>query len=157
MPDDDALALRIGELIGAGSLACAESCTAGLVAQALARVTGSLEWFRGGVIAYQRGVKYGVLGLSPGPVVTAEAAEQMARGVAELLDADVAVSTTGAAGPDPLDGVEPGTVFVGVFVDGRSSARMHRFDGEPAEVCAHACASALRDLAAALETRTDAC
>src|SRR5690242_9892481 len=149
MPDDAQLAAQVGDLLRGRSVACAESCTGGLVAQAFARATGSLDWFRGGLIAYQRGVKYDVLGLDPGPVVTPEAAEQMARGVAELLESDVAVSTTGAAGPDPQDGVEPGTVFVGTFVDGQASATVHHFAGDPAEVCANASTAALRDLAAA--------
>jgi nicotinamide-nucleotide amidase len=148
---DDELAARVGELLDGRSVATAESCTGGLVAQALARATGSLDWFRGGVVAYQRGVKYDVLGLTPGPVVTERAAQEMARGVARLLGADVAVSVTGAAGPDPLDGAAPGTVVVGTFVDGRAAARVLRFEGDPGAVCADACAASLRELVSVLE------
>jgi len=148
---DDELAARIGELLRGRSLATAESCTGGLVAQAFTRATGSLDWFRGGVVAYQRGVKYDLLGLDSGPVVTERAAQEMARGVARLLVSDVAVSTTGAAGPDPLDGAEPGTVVVGTFVEGRTTARVLHFDGDPAAVCAQACAASLGELVRVLE------
>jgi nicotinamide-nucleotide amidase len=151
MAGDDELATRIGELLDGRSVATAESCTGGLVAQALARATGSLEWFRGGVVAYHRGVKFDVLGLTPGPVVTERAAREMAEGVARLLDADVAVSVTGAAGPDPLDGAEPGTVVVGTMVGDRSDARVLHFEGDPAAVCTQACAATLDALVGALE------
>ena len=112
---------EIGRRLGSQGLACAESVTAGLIAQELAAVRGSMEWFRGGLIAYQRRTKIDVLGVQPGPLVTPTVAEQMALGVARLLSADVAVSVTGAAGPEPLDGAEPGTVVVGVFVEWQCS------------------------------------
>ncbi|HZP30751.1 MAG TPA: CinA family protein [Acidimicrobiia bacterium] len=151
VPDRDAeLVACVAGQLGGRTVACAESCTAGLVAQAFAAAPGSLDWFRGGVVAYQRGVKHRVLGVTPGPVVTGSAAEEMARGVAELLDADVAVSTTGAAGPDPLDGAAPGTVVVATYADGVARSRVFRFAGDPAAVCVQASTAALRELAARL-------
>ena len=144
-PADD-----LADIVGDHQVAVAESCTGGLVAQALAKAPGSSEWFRGGVVAYQREVKVGVLGVTPGPVVTERAATEMARGVAERFGADVAVSVTGAAGPDPLDGAPPGTVVIGVFTGGELRAERHSYDGGPEQVCDQAAADAIDVLRAAL-------
>ena len=86
-------------------LACAESCTGGLVAAALTEIPGSSDTFSGGVVSYMLDVKEHTLGV-PGAVlydpsigaVSSECACAMADGVAELLSADVAVSVTGIAG-----------------------------------------------------------
>jgi nicotinamide-nucleotide amidase len=150
------LAARVGELLDGRTMACAESCTAGLVAQTLAATEGSMEWFRGGVVAYQRGVKFALLGVTPGPVVTRRVASEMATGVRDLLDADVAVAVTGAAGPEPLDGAAPGTIVVGVVADGRGDTFVHYFDGSPPDVCARARIAALADVVSLLEQAGDA-
>jgi nicotinamide-nucleotide amidase len=150
------LGKRIGRLLEGRTMACAESCTAGLVAQTLAATDGSMEWFRGGVVAYQRGVKFALLGVTPGPVVTRRTAREMAIGVRDLLDVDVAVAVTGAAGPEPLDGAEPGTVVVGVVADDRDETFVHHLGGSPPEVCADARTAALSDVVAMLEQAGDA-
>jgi PncC family amidohydrolase len=146
-------ASQVGELLAGRTLAVAESCTAGLVAQSFAAAEGSLDWFRGGVVAYQTGVKHELLGVTSGRIVTPEAAEQMARGVAGLLGTDVAVSTTGAAGPDPLDGAEAGTVIVGTYVDGEARSTTLHFTGTPEDVCRQAAAASLAELTAVLRPR----
>jgi nicotinamide-nucleotide amidase len=145
------LAARIGRLLDGRTMACAESCTAGLVAQTLAATDGSMPWFRGGVVAYQRGVKFALLGVTPGPVVTRRAACEMAIGVRDLFDVDVAVAVTGAAGPEPLDGAEPGTIVVGVVANGRDDTFVHDLGGSPPEVCSGARTAALADVVALLE------
>jgi len=141
----DPLATRVGERLEAQSstLAVAESLTGGLMSSCLARVEGSGRWFRGGVVAYASEVKYRVLGVRPGPVVSEQAARQMASGAASLLESDVAVALTGVGGPDDQEGQPPGTVWIATWVAGEEAARRFRFDGEPAEVCAAACDSAL--------------
>jgi nicotinamide-nucleotide amidase len=144
------LATSIGGLLDGRTMACAESCTAGLVAQTLAATDGSMQWFRGGVVAYQRTVKFALLGVTPGPVVTRRAAREMAIGVRDLLDVDVAVSVTGAAGPGSLDGAEPGTIVVGVVVGDRDHTFLHHFTGSPAEVCDRARTAALGDVVTTL-------
>jgi nicotinamide-nucleotide amidase len=78
-------------------VAVAESLTGGLLTARLAEAPEASTWLRGGVVAYHAEVKYHVLGVDPGPVVTAWAARQMARGVARLLGADVGISVTGVA------------------------------------------------------------
>lgn len=126
-------------------LAVAESLTGGLLANRFAASEGASEWFRGGVVAYQKDVKFAVLGVPEGPVVTEEAAVAMAEGVRRLLDATVSVGVTGAGGPDPQDGQPPGTVWVAVTGPDGPRTRKHRFDGGPPEVIeqAHAAAVAL--------------
>src|SRR6187397_2873971 len=107
------LAAAISELLGDRRLACAESMTAGRLATTFAAVDDAVSFFRGGLVAYQSGIKTALLGVTAASVLTLEAAEQMAQGVARLLAAEVAVSTTGLAGGAPVDDVEVGTVFIG--------------------------------------------
>jgi nicotinamide-nucleotide amidase len=68
------------------------------------------------------------------PVVTRTCAEQMARGAMRLLEADVAVSTTGVGGPDSSEGKPAGMVFVSVAAKGDTVTRELHLDGEPEEV-----------------------
>jgi nicotinamide-nucleotide amidase len=136
------------------SFATAESVTAGLIAQRCAAADGSMEWFRGGIVAYQSGVKRAVLDVAPGPVVTPRVACQMALGAARLLSADVAVGVTGVAGPEPLDGERPGIVIVGVAIGGHTEAFRHELSGPPEGVCSQACAVALGDVIGCLRQRT---
>src|SRR5262249_22744063 len=112
------LAQSVAEQLNGRALACAESCTAGRVAAACASAPNAAEWFRGGVVAYQTRVKRSLLDVEARSVITAMAAAEMAEGVAALLDANVAVATTGVAGDEPEDGVAPGTVFIATYVDG---------------------------------------
>jgi len=145
---------RIARLAGERGLdvAAAESLTSGLLSSRLGAGPDASEWFRGAVVAYQEPVKFEVLGVPEGPVVTAECAEQMARGVADLLGASVAVSVTGVGGPDPSEGEPPGTVYVGVLVD--DDLTVHRLDlaGDDPDRILHVTADeALRVLAEALD------
>jgi nicotinamide-nucleotide amidase len=116
------------------TVAAAESLTSGLIAHRLGAGPNAADWFRGSVVAYQEPVKFEVLGVREGPVVTAECAEQMARGAARLLAADVAVSATGVGGPDPSEGKPAGTVFLAVTVDGEASVRELDLSGEPEDI-----------------------
>jgi PncC family amidohydrolase len=151
-----ALAEQVAALLAGRTVAAAESCTAGRVAAALASAEGAADFFRGGLVAYQVAVKQELLGVSSSKVLNLRTAEEMAVGAARLLAAPVAVATTGVAGGDPVDGVPPGTVFVGVTVDGTTASARHWFPGEPEDVCAAAAAQALRDLVEALQARSSA-
>ena len=86
----------------------AESLTGGLIASRLVNVPGASSWFRGGVVAYDSQVKFDVLGVPTGPVVTESAAAAMAEGAARVTGADVGLGITGVAGPDDQEGVAPG-------------------------------------------------
>lgn len=130
--DDETMEDAVGRLLlDAGlTLAVAESLTGGMVASRLVDVIGASSWFRGGVVSYASDVKFDVLGVREGPVVAADAAEEMAAGVARLLDADVGLATTGVAGPDEQEGKPVGTVFLGVFLDGRTESAEIRLPGQ---------------------------
>jgi nicotinamide-nucleotide amidase len=79
-------------------------------------------------------VKFELLGVTPGPVVSADCAREMAQGVRSLLDSDVSISTTGVGGPDELEGQAVGTVFIAASVGGSIEVEEHHFDGDPHEV-----------------------
>jgi nicotinamide-nucleotide amidase len=128
-------------------VATAESLTAGSVASSLGAASGASEWFAGGVVAYGTDVKKNVLGVTADTVVSAECAQQMAASVAQLLQAEAAVATTGAGGPDPQDGREPGTVFIAVRTPNTEVVAEHRFEGDPEAVVEQTVEQALRLLA----------
>jgi nicotinamide-nucleotide amidase len=101
------------------SLATAESVTAGQVAERLGSVPGISPWFRGGLVAYDNRLKVELLGVPQSLIdahgaVSAEVAEAMAVGCRTRLRTDLAVSTTGIAGPNDLGPDKPvGLVYVG--------------------------------------------
>jgi len=108
----------------------AESLTGGLVAARLAETDGASKWFRGSVVAYDSKVKYDLLDVPEGPVVSAEAAEAMARGAYKALEADVGISVTGVAGPTTQDDQPVGTVFMAVMLDGKVESQEAHFAGD---------------------------
>jgi nicotinamide-nucleotide amidase len=143
--DAATLAGQLVEHLNGRRVACAESCTAGQVCAELASVGGASEWLQGGLVAYRVATKRKLLGVSAPSVFTEQAAGEMAAGVGRLLDADVAVSTTGVLGDEPEDGAAPGTVIVGTLVDGDVRAVTCHVGGcAPDERCAAAVATALR-------------
>lgn len=133
-------------LLGARTVACAESCTAGRVAARLAAIGDASEWLAGGVVAYQTSVKRELLRVRADSVVTGDAAAEMAAGVAQLLDAQAAIATTGVLGDAPVDGIEPGTVFIATAVDGDSRVTELAVAGAPDEQSAQAVAAACAQL-----------
>jgi nicotinamide-nucleotide amidase len=104
------------------TVAVAESLTGGLLASRMVTVAGASEWFKGGVVAYASEVKFDVLGVPEGPVVSEGAAKAMADGVRKLLGADVGLSTTGVAGPTKQEDQPPGTVWLGMAIGDDVSA-----------------------------------
>jgi nicotinamide-nucleotide amidase len=70
------------------------------------------------VVSYASGVKFDLLGVPEGPVVSEEAVTAMALGACRVLGADCSVAVTGVAGPGPRDGVEAGTVWMATSVRG---------------------------------------
>jgi nicotinamide-nucleotide amidase len=129
--DEDTMESAVGVLLEAQglSLAVAESMTGGLVASRLVDVPGSSTWFRGGVVAYDSEIKFDVLDVRRGPVVSEEAAEQMADGVRRKLKADVGLSVTGVAGPAEQEGQPVGTVWLGFAIDDTVGAVHLRLPG----------------------------
>lgn len=119
--DDDTMESTVGHLLRASdlTLGIAESLTGGLVGSRLSNVIGASEWFRGGIVSYASEVKFDLLGVPEGPVVSAEAAVAMACGARRMLGAEVGLSFTGVAGPADQDGQPPGTVFIGLAMPGQ--------------------------------------
>ncbi|MGA3148168.1 MAG: competence/damage-inducible protein A [Acidimicrobiales bacterium] len=119
--DEEAIEDAVARVVTAGglTLGLAESLTGGLASSRLVNVPGASRWFRGSVVSYASEVKFTVLGVPEGPVVSEDAARAMAEGARKVLESDVGLSITGVAGPDPQDGRPPGTVFVGLARPGR--------------------------------------
>ncbi len=133
------------------TLGVAESVTGGLIASRLVNVIGASKWFRGGVVSYASEVKFDVLGVPVGPVVSPEAAEAMAIGAAKLLGSDVGLSVTGVAGPEEQDGHPAGTVFVGIAIGDNVSHVALRLPGDRPRIRAYSAISALDALRKALD------
>jgi nicotinamide-nucleotide amidase len=143
----------IARLAGRGRLqvAVAESLTSGQVATALGAGPDASTWFAGGVVAYTPDVKFEVLAVTPGPVVTERCAREMALGVATLLRADATVALTGVGGPEPDEGEPAGTVYLATCVHGEIDCTRVDLDGDPEQVVEAATASALEHLLERLE------
>ncbi len=152
--DDETMEVAVANrLVAAGlTFGVAESLTGGLIASRLVNVPGASTWFRGGVVAYASEVKFDVLGVPVGPVVTEAAAAAMAEGARKVTGADVGLGITGVAGPDDQEGVAPGNLFVGLALPDRPvEARQLRVPGDRARVRQYGAISALDLLRRALD------
>ncbi len=115
------------------TLACAESCTGGLLASRIIDVSGASGWFMGSAVTYSNEPKAEILGVSKDDIetygaVSAEVAGQMAEGAAKRYRADYAMSTTGIAGPSGGTPEKPvGTVFYALRTPERILVRKNRF------------------------------
>ncbi|KGP76928.1 damage-inducible protein CinA [Desulfosporosinus sp. Tol-M] len=102
------------------TIATAESCTGGLLGAALTQEPGSSEFYLGGVVSYANSLKQGLLGVSAESLnkygaVSEEVAKEMAAGIRSKAGSDLAISTTGIAGPDGGSAQKPvGLVYVGL-------------------------------------------
>jgi nicotinamide-nucleotide amidase len=146
---EDAIATRL--LARGATLAVAESVTGGLIASRLVGVEGASRWFRGGVVSYASEVKFDLLGVPRGPVVSSEAAQAMAQGVRRVLGADIGLSVTGVAGPEEQDGQPTGTVFVGIALGDETHDVALRLPGDRPRIRAYSAISALDALRRALD------
>ena len=112
------------------SLGLAESVTGGLVAGRLTNVPGASDVFRGSIVSYSSAVKFDLLGVPQGPVVSEAAAAAMARGAQRVLHCDVALALTGVAGPDEQDDMPVGTLCVAIAIGGEVHSRTLRMPGQ---------------------------
>ena len=125
----------LGDLLKQNKLniATAESCTGGCIASSITSVAGSSAYFTGSVVSYATSVKTTVLGVSQElidkfTVVSEQVSEQMAKGVCKVLDTDLAISTTGVAGPPKgEDGKEVGTVWISISNQNISLNKMYYY------------------------------
>lgn len=131
------------------TLVTAESCTGGGIGSALTAIPGSSEVYKGGIISYTNWVKHNLLSvpqelLDTLGAVSAPVAEAMARGARQALQADVAVSVTGLAGPGGDEFGNPvGLVFIGLSDETQTLSRRYLFSGDREQVRAQAVRAAL--------------
>ena len=136
--------------LGRRNLVTAESCTGGGIGAALTSVPGASANFKGGIICYTNWVKHNLLNvdmelLSSLGAVSAPVAEAMAQGARNALEADVAVSVTGLAGPGGDEyGNAAGTVYIGYSDSKSSTSSEYHFSGDRAEIREKACTEALK-------------
>jgi nicotinamide-nucleotide amidase len=112
------------------TLALAESVTGGLVSARLTAVPGASDVLRGCVVSYASEVKYDLLGVPEGPVVTEEAAGAMAHGARRALGADIGLALTGVAGPGEQEGRPAGTLCIGMALGERTVTTTVRLPGQ---------------------------
>ncbi len=150
-------AARLIELAAAKGLtvAVAESLTGGAVTSTLVGIPGASRVLRGGIVSYATELKADLLGvdtalLAARGAVDPEVALAMAEGVRRVCGADLAVATTGVAGPDPQDGKPVGLVYVAVASAAGAEAVEHRFSGDRGTIRADAVAAAIDALLAAV-------
>ncbi|QFZ24774.1 CinA family protein [Saccharothrix syringae] len=130
------------------TVATAESLTAGLVAVALTDVPGASAVVRGGLVVYATDLKHALAGvdadlLAEHGAVHPEVARQLAEGARTRCGATWGLGLTGVAGPDPQDGVPPGTVHVGLSGRSVSTVQTFTLGGGRHEVRAASAAAAL--------------
>jgi nicotinamide-nucleotide amidase len=146
---EDAIATRLLER--GLTLGVAESVTGGLIASRLVNIAGASKWFRGGIVSYASEVKFDLLGVAPGPVVSGDAAKAMATGVRRVLGSDIGLSVTGVAGPEEQDGQPAGTVFVGIAIGDDVEEVALRLPGDRPRIRSYSAISALDALRRALD------
>ncbi len=135
------------------TIATAESCTGGGIGEALTSVPGSSSVFKGGIISYCDEIKHKLLGvpqdvLQQYGAVSAPVAEAMAKGARSALNAHMAISATGLAGPAGDSYGNPvGTVFIGWCDEKDSFAREYHFTGDREEVRSKTVETALQMIA----------
>ena len=135
------------------TLGVAESLTGGLVGSRLTASAGASDFFRGSVVAYDSSVKFDLLGVPSGPVVSEAAARAMAEGAAKVLGADIGIGVTGVAGPTEQEGQPVGTVVMAVTLDGDTQVVSVRLPGQRDQVRQFACISLLDFLRRRLQAR----
>jgi nicotinamide-nucleotide amidase len=158
----DSLESVVGALLRArgATLAVAESCTGGMLAERITSVAGSSDYFVGGFLVYSNRMKSEVLGVDPTLIerhtaVSEEVARAMAENARARTGATYAVSTTGEAGPESASGVPVGTVYVGVAGPEGAEARKFNLPGDRARVRMFATQGALDYLRRWMTRSTD--
>ena len=131
--DEESAEESVGKLLNnlGLTLATMESCTGGLLADSLTNVPGSSMYYKGGIVSYTNDSK--IASGVPSSLITdfgaisQEVAKSMAETIRLKLNADVGVGITGVAGPDPMEGKPPGTVYIGISKQSGNEAYYHRF------------------------------
>jgi nicotinamide-nucleotide amidase len=121
------------------SIATAESCTGGLIANKLTNISGSSEYFDRGIVSYSNKAKIELLGISEETLkkfgaVSSEVAIEMAKQIKEKSNVDIGLSTTGIAGPTGGTKEKPvGLVYIAISVKGKTIVKEFNFNGNRLE------------------------
>lgn len=148
----DTLEVLVGQRLKAlgATVATAESCTGGLIANLLTDVPGSSAYVEGGVVSYSNAVKERQLGVSPETLtaygaVSEQTAREMALGARALFGVDYAISVTGIAGPGGDTPTKPvGLTYIGVAWDDGVEVERHVWSGDRVANKAASAEAALR-------------
>ena len=129
------------------TIACAESCTGGLVMSRLTDFAGASAYVKGGVVAYNNEIKNKILHVKAETLekfgaVSSQTALEMATNVRKIFSATIGLSTTGVAGPDKSEGKEVGLVYVAIVGEDFSEVKEYHFSGFRTEIKAQAADSA---------------
>jgi len=140
------------------TISVAESLTAGGLANALTSASGSSAVFVGGITAYRNEIKSTMLDVDPAiiekhTVVSEEVANEMADGARKVFGTTWAISTTGAAGPEPLEGHQPGSVWIAIRGPINQAIQLN-LEGEREQVRNGTISTAIATFARILKFRT---
>lgn len=149
--DDDTLAKVVGDLLVERKykIACAESCTGGMIAAMFTDVPGSSAYFVQGAVTYTNEAKINLLKVKENTIrqhgaVSEQTAREMAEGVRSLAGTDVGLSVTGIAGPGGATEEKPvGLVYIGVAMPDATSVYKYVFSGDRSSVRLYAAKTAL--------------
>ncbi len=121
------------------TISTAESITGGLIASKICEIAGASNYFKGGVVSYTKEAKCSLLGLNMADiekygVYSKETVVSMAKGIKEKTKSDIAIATSGVAGPGPDEGVEAGTVYFCYYIDDYILTEKKVFEGNRNEI-----------------------
>ena len=142
MEKSESLEARLGEMLAAGGLtiACAESCTGGLVTSRLTDVAGSSRYVMGSVVCYSNEIKKRAVGVSGKTLaqygaVSEPVAREMAEGIRRFIGTDLGIGITGIAGPGgSVEGKPTGLVFISVAGASGTEAKEFHFQGNRMDI-----------------------
>ena len=131
------------------TIACAESCTGGLLTSKLTDVAGSSAYVQGGIVSYSNEIKNSILKVKAETLkefgaVSEQTARQMSSNVRELFKTDIGVGVTGIAGPDGGSIEKPvGTVYISVSNSDKTFVKKFNFSGSRIEIKNQTCNAAM--------------
>ena len=133
------------------TVACAESCTGGLVLSRLTDLAGASAYVKGGVVAYTNEIKQNILRVKTETLenfgaVSSQTALEMATNVREIFNSTIGISTTGVAGPSTSEGKPVGLVYLAIVGEDFSEVKECQFSGTRTEIKALAANAALEIL-----------
>lgn len=134
------------------TISTAESCTGGLVSATLINYPGISSVFMEGCVTYSNESKINRLGVNPNTLevygaVSEETAREMAKGIAKNFNTNVAISTTGIAGPEGGTSDKPvGLVYIGIYINGKTTVNKYILHGNREDIRLRATKNAINDL-----------